>query len=138
MAFAALLPFVSCDIETSGNGDLDGFWHLVRVDTLATQGTRDMISERIYWSFQHNLLKTDDKTGKNSSILLRFDRSGGNITLFSPYIYDREAGDIELEDPALLCPFGINDIPETFTVASLSGSHMTIESPMLRLWFKKM
>jgi len=33
MAFA-ISAMMSCEIETSGNGDLDGFWHLVRVDTL--------------------------------------------------------------------------------------------------------
>ena len=30
------MALVACDIETSGNGDLDGFWQLRQVDTLAT------------------------------------------------------------------------------------------------------
>ena len=77
--FVAVLPFVACELETSDNGDLDGFWHLVRIDTLATQGTCDMKQERIFWSFQKDLLKVDDKTGGNSSILLRFNHSGGNL-----------------------------------------------------------
>lgn len=136
--FVAVLPFVSCELETSDNGDLDGFWHLVRIDTLATQGTCDMKQERIFWSFQKDLLKVDDKTGGNSSILLRFNRSGGNLTLSDPYIYDREAGDIKLDDVEPLRPFGINAITETFSVEGLSGSHMTIASPVLRLSFKKM
>lgn len=135
---AAILPFISCELETSDNGDLDGFWHLTRIDTLATQGTRDMKQERIFWSFQKDLLKVDDKTGENSSILLRFNHSGGNLTLSDPYIYDREAGDIKLDDVEPLRPFGINALTETFTTTSLSGSHMTLESPMLRLSFKKM
>ena len=39
--FFAVLVFTlsSCEIETSQNGDLDGFWHLEQVDTLATGGT---------------------------------------------------------------------------------------------------
>ena len=34
--FSTLLLFCSCDIESSKNGDLDGFWHLERVDTIST------------------------------------------------------------------------------------------------------
>ncbi|MFA4047370.1 lipocalin-like domain-containing protein [Prevotella sp. PCHR] len=136
--FAGILPFVSCELETSDNGDLDGFWHLVRIDTLDTQGTCDMKQERIFWSFQKNLLHVDDKTGMNSSILLRFNHSSGSLTLSDPYIYDRGAGDIKLEDVSLLYPFGINSLTETFDVESLSSSRMTIASPVLRLSFKKM
>lgn len=138
MLFMAVLPFVSCELETSDNGDLDGMWFLTQVDTIATSGVRDMSDERIYWSFQHNLMKVDDKTGTNSSILLRFDRADGNMTLSDPYIDDRGSGDVKLEDVDALRPFGINDIPETFKMAHLSGRHMTIESPVLRLWFRKL
>ena len=28
----------ACTLETSDNGDLDGYWHLEQVDTLATGG----------------------------------------------------------------------------------------------------
>jgi len=138
LLLAAVMPFVSCELETSDNGDLDGFWHLVQADTLATSGVRDMRKERIYWSFQCDLLKVDDKTGNNKSILLRFDHSGGKMTLSEPYIYDRSSGDIKLEDAELLRPFGINDMTETFDMIHLSGSHMIMESPVLRLSFKKM
>lgn len=31
-----MLTLSSCEVETSQNGDLDGFWHLEQVDTLAT------------------------------------------------------------------------------------------------------
>ena len=33
-----LMSLTSCEIETSENGDLDGYWHLEQVDTLATGG----------------------------------------------------------------------------------------------------
>lgn len=33
-----MLTLSSCEVETSQNGDLDGFWHLEQVDTLATGG----------------------------------------------------------------------------------------------------
>ena len=33
-----MLTLSSCEVETSQNGDLDGFWHLEEVGTLATGG----------------------------------------------------------------------------------------------------
>lgn len=134
----AALSAVSCDIETSDNGDLDGFWHLVQVDTLETSGTCNMKQARIFWSFQCDILKLDDKTGNNLSIIMRFNHNNNQMTLTDPYIYNREAGDIKLEDSNMLRPFGINAMSETFNVLHLSGSNMIIESPMLRLNFKKM
>lgn len=34
--FFVLLMFAACDIHTSDNGDLDGYWQLRSVDTLST------------------------------------------------------------------------------------------------------
>ena len=48
---------MSCDLETSDNGKLDGFWHLERIDTLATGRALDMSGEKVFWSFQVNLLQ---------------------------------------------------------------------------------
>ena len=62
-ALLAAVLVCSCEIEMSGNGRLDGMWHLVSVDTLSTSGVRDMSEERIYWSFQNRLLELDDKSG---------------------------------------------------------------------------
>ena len=42
----------ACTLETSGNGDLDGFWHLVAVDTVDTGGVLNLSDERLFWSFQ--------------------------------------------------------------------------------------
>lgn len=138
LAVVAAMSATSCDLETSDNGDLDGFWHLVQVDTLDTGGTCNMKEARIYWSFQCDVLKLDDKTERNRSIIMRFDNRGEQMTLFDPYIYDRGAGDIKLEDINMLRPFGINAMSETFNVSHLSSHNMIIESPMLRLSFKKM
>ena len=59
MAFA-ISAMMSCEIETSGNGDLDGFWHLVRVDTLSTGGMCDMSGRRVFWSVQVGILNATD------------------------------------------------------------------------------
>ena len=50
---AISLVLSSCTIETSDNGDFDGFWHLERVDTLATGNYLDLSKERVFWGVQH-------------------------------------------------------------------------------------
>ena len=128
----------SCELETSGNGDLDGMWHLVRVDTLSTSGVKQMDGEKIYWSFQYKLLQVDDKTGARNSALLRFEHAGGTLRLHTPYVYDRTNGDSPLTDVSLIAPFGINALENNFTVERLNGSKMIINDNYLRLYFKKM
>lgn len=135
MAIVALTA--ACDIETSGNGDLDGYWSLRQIDTLETAGTADVSEQRIFWSVQHNLLQADDRTGAHASCLFRFQHTGNTLVLSSPYAYGRENGDDPIDDVTLLQPFGINAIPETFTIEKLNGSDMVLRSEPLRLHFRK-
>ncbi len=60
--FFAVMVFSlsSCEIETSQNGDLDGFWHLEQVDTLATGGTCSFADKRIFWGCQYKLIQVGD------------------------------------------------------------------------------
>ena len=46
MLCSALLN--SCEVDSSDNGDLDGFWHLESVDTLATGGRCDYSNQRVF------------------------------------------------------------------------------------------
>ena len=62
-----MLFVCSCELETSNNGDLDGMWHLVRVDTLSTSGVKYMEDDKIYWLFQFKLLQLEDKSDSSSS-----------------------------------------------------------------------
>ena len=59
--FFAVLVFTlsSCEIETSQNGDLDGFWHLEQVDTLATGGTCSFADKRIFWGCQRYIVQVN-------------------------------------------------------------------------------
>lgn len=128
----------SCELETSGNGKLDGMWHLISVDTLNTSGVNNISHDMIYWSFQNKLLELDDKTGANNSVLFRFKMSDGVLKLYSPYIYDRENGDRPLTNIIMLSPFGVNELNEDFIVEGLDGGKMILRSDRLRLKFKKM
>ena len=46
------LTLASCELETSDNGKFDGFWHLERVDTLATGRSLNLQQKRIFWGVQ--------------------------------------------------------------------------------------
>ena len=39
---ALAMGVASCELERDHNGDLAGYWHLERVDTLQTGGVKDM------------------------------------------------------------------------------------------------
>jgi len=44
---------------------------------------------------------------------------------------------VALEDAELLRPYGIQGLSETFRVVELSSGSMVLESPVLRLHFRK-
>lgn len=134
----AIYALSSCSIETSDNGDLDGFWHLTRVDTLSSGGVCDLSGKLVYWSIQMNLLNVTDYDVSNYGYLLRFKDENSTLRVYDPYTHDRSNGDVKVENPASLAPFGINALDETFTIENLSGSRMTLATEELRLSFKKM
>ena len=80
-AVATTFCLVACNIETSGNGDLDGYWSLRQIDTLSTSAAADVSERRIFWSFQHQLLQTDDRTNTYASCLFRFHHGDGVLTV---------------------------------------------------------
>lgn len=137
VAMMCLAMVAACDMETSGNGDLDGLWHLRGVDTLATGGYADLSGNKIYWAVQGDLLILDDKSDTYESIVMYFDHSGDTLRLYSPYIYDRSDGDPEIENIDQLRPYGVNSTDESFFIERLSGSRMILSTDTLQLNFKK-
>ncbi len=129
--------FSSCELETSHNGDLDGMWHLIRVDTLENGHYADLQNEKIYWSFQRKLLQLDDKSGRNTSILFYFDRQASNMKVYNAYIYDRNKGDEKLNDPMFLHPYGLSKLEENLNIEHLSGGKLLLSTAKLRLRFVK-
>lgn len=133
----ATMTLASCDIETSSAaGDFNGMWHLTRVDTIATGGVLNLKNEKLFWAFQNKLMQADDKNEKLAKILMRFNQTNTQLTLHTPYVYDRENGDKPLSDPTLLAPYGINKLEENFQVIKLTGSKMVLQSETLKLTFK--
>lgn len=127
---------LSCELETSSNGDLDGFWQLKSIDSLSRGASTDMKSQQVFWSVQCDLLQAT-KIGQIDEILFRFQNTGDSLLLSTPYIKDRETDDTQITDVSMLQPMGINSLEEHFKIIELSGSTMTLESPTLRLYFRK-
>ena len=135
-----IFSFTSCELETSGNGDLDGFWHLVQVDTLQTGGVNDTSKELFFWSFQVNLLEFSDRSYQIPIFMARFNHDNGQLKVTQPCLYNRDEGNemVTEENVKDISPYGLNALEETFRVEELSGSRMTLSNGTLRLYFKKM
>lgn len=131
--------FTSCDLETSDNGDLDGFWHLERVDTLSTGGTADLSDAKLFWSFEVKLMALQ---GGSDRFYLRFRQTSDSLTVFSPYYNAGHeegvaTGDIPVSDPSAMSQYGIDSLEVHYKKETLSGSKMVLRSRRLRLYFKK-
>ena len=143
IATLAIVSLASCEIETSDNG-FDGFWHLERVDTLATGGTCDLSKKRVFWGVQYKLISVYD-TDKEGTFgyYLRFTQTRDKIVTKSPYKNNwhqdngEDGGDIPVDDPTQLAPYGINNLEEEFVKEKLNGGQMILRSKTLRLKFKR-
>ena len=130
----------SCDIETSDNGQLDGYWHLVRVDTLATEGSCDFSETRVFWGVQMHLIQAvdhDNDTG-HYGYLFNFDYNGQTLRLYNAHKHERADGDPLVEDIEVLAPLGINAFDNLFKIEKLNSADMVLKDDVLRLWFERM
>ena len=88
-----MLCFSACTLESDSKaaGDLAGMWHCVYIEKGAA--SVELKDQKVYWSFQGNLLLLEDKAGNHSRILYHFTKNGNTLELKEPYRYDRENGD---------------------------------------------
>ena len=132
--------FISCDIETSDNGNLDGYWHLVKIDTLATGQSNDLSETRVFWGVQMHLIQVIDHDHDTShyGYLFNFEHHGQTLRLYNAHKHERAKGDLLVEDAKTLAPLGINSLDDLFTIEQLNSDKMVLKDDMLRLWFEKM
>ena len=128
----------ACHMESSENGHLDGFWHLVRVDTLSTGGTSDLHQDYFFWAFQFQLLSVRNTQKSPEEYFLRFQRQGDELVLSDPFQYVLQGKDAPVENIDLLRPFGINDQEERFRIVHLSSRRMTLRNNFLVLTMQKL
>ena len=135
LSIMSLSFLTSCEIETSDNGKLDGFWLLDQVDTL-NNGTKCTFEDHcITWSFQYDLLQLSNLVDK--TILYKFEKTGNVLKLINPCMFDRSIGDTLITDVDVLRQYGVNSLNESFTIMDITNSKMVLESDMLRLHFVK-
>lgn len=146
---ATTLLFASCNVETSDNGPLDGFWHLERVDTLATGGTTDYSSGYVFWGVQKDLIYIKDSSnGSIGAYYLRFNQTHDNLHITKIYLdhghednpnhEQGQGGDIPVEAIDRNLRFlGLNTLPEHFKKEAINGNRMILSTEKLRLKFKK-
>lgn len=137
LPLAATLLCTSCELEMSGNGKLDGYWHLEAVDTLSTSGRLDLKEDRRFWSFQNKLMQLNDPSGAHRMCVMYFVHDDGTLSISEPRINDRTQSDPLITDIEILAPYGINAFDESFVVGKLTGGKMELLSPTLRLSFTK-
>ena len=133
------LLFSSCSLETDNDaGDLEGMWHLVRIEESVTNTHIDVSNEVIFWSFQAKLLQMEDKTGQINSYLYRFRIDNDQLRLSSPYLFDRENGDHPLTAyEATLGRYGIKSLTSTFRIERVDRRKLVINDGTVRLYFDK-
>ena len=133
------LLFSSCSLETDNDaGDLEGMWHLVRIEESATNTHIDVSNEVIFWSFQAKLLQMEDKTGQHYSYLYRSRIDNDQLTLTSPYQFDRENGDRTLTAyEATLGLYGIKSLTPVLRIEKIDRRKMILNDGAVRLYFDK-
>lgn len=137
---ASLVLATSCGdlIETSDNGNLDGYWQLAQVDTLATGVTADMTDSKVFWGVQGKFLNVlDTHEAPSYCYMFRFQHTADSLWLSDARVNNREVSDTLLTDVSPLRPLGINELDEHFLVERLSGSRMVLRGKMIRLHFRK-
>ena len=135
----AMLSFCSCsiDLETSDNGDLDGYWHMQSVDSLENGNRLDYSDNIMFWAVQVRLIEVRDRSDVLGAYLLQFNHIGDSLFLSNPRKNDKNTGDPVVEDVDKLRPFGINELGEHFKIEQLTSSKMVLKSKTLRISFKK-
>lgn len=137
LPIAVLFTLTECTFETSDNGDLDGYWQLTAIDTLATAHTADMRHSGIYWAVQVRLLLIRDVTVNSPNVLFRFEKTAETLTISNPVIDERDVSDIKVENPDILHPYGIYRLKETFRILQLDSQNMVLENQDFRMHFRK-
>lgn len=129
---SASLHLTSCEIESAGTGGLYANWQLRQIDTLSTGNTADMTESTIYWAFQSDVLQLRNISNGNQPLYLRFDHKRDSLIVSNPIL-----GMKEVTSEALLLPFGITNLTDTFSIEQLNGSILCISNRLYRLRFRK-
>ena len=136
--FAFMFCLSACELETSHNGELDGWWLLTAIDTLQTGGHANVEAQQCTWAFEGRLLELRDVPGQRGDYLLSFAQHDDDLLLSHPYLSARDSGDIAVQTPQPLHPYGIQTLSEQFLITTIDRRRMVLTSASLRLYFRKL
>ncbi|MBP5338619.1 MAG: lipocalin-like domain-containing protein [Prevotella sp.] len=141
LPLALLALLTACDMHSSDNGELDGYWQMHTVDTLGGKSA-DIRSEKIFWAVQADLLemvqlKGDITSHRYKDMVFRFQLNNGELRVSNPFWKARNIGDEPITDVEDVKPYGLSEINQTFRVEQLNSSDMTLSTDHLRLHFRK-
>ena len=138
-----LLLTTACS-HVSRNGLIDGRWRLHEIHSKATQTDayytaqkKNVLDNRIYWSFQLDLLQITSAlahNGQTNKTFARFNYEG----VYSPHahLYDH---DIPITDPNIsLESVGIRGHEAKFRIVRINSSSLILCSDMDSLVFRKL
>ena len=137
------LFIMSCELETSDNGNLDGFWQLYASDTLRTSdgrpgGSADMRESGKTWAFQGRIMMLRQDDGfHHMEVICKFEHEGQLLRVYDPHFSNREIDDPPIDDPEMLFPYGLHALDNRLQVVTLSKDWLVVQSDELRLKFRK-
>lgn len=133
-----LFALASCGdlLEHSQNGELDGYWKLTTIDTLATGGQKSVSEQSLFMAVQGKIMMLNDRNNGDEYVF-QFNHADGHLKIFDARQSNRGKGDPLLTDPEGLRPFGFNNLEEDFTVEKLTGGKLVLNDGTLRLHFVK-
>lgn len=137
---ALSILMVSCELETSGNKELDGYWQMEQVDSLSTGGVADTRESLVFWGIQGKLLQIRYSEGGNylgEGLFFRFSREDSYLRLYSPVLHHLYETDEPIEDVEILKPFGIFNLEEVFYLEVLNDDALVVSNDQLRLYFRR-
>lgn len=133
-----LFALASCGdlLEHSQNGELDGYWKLTTIDTLATGGQKSVSEQSLFMAVQGKIMMLNDRNNGDEYVF-QFNHADDHLKIFDARQSNRGKGDPLLTDPEGLRPFGFNNLEEDFTVEKLSSGKLVLNDGTLRLHFIK-
>lgn len=134
--FAAATIMTACEIHTSDNGDLDGFWQMQQIERL-NNCKQDLLPTPMYWSFECNLMEIRPNNKTQRGIFFHFDHKRDSLRIYDPVSDKRSQGDIVVTDPKDLYIYGVFHLSEGFAVEQLSSETMVLRSDSIRAYFRK-
>ena len=135
LATALATCLCACEIEHSENGQLDGMWHLVQADTLATGGKAMMGEGSVFWQVQGKLLSA--RKDPYNYFLFHFNYQDGVLELKDGFKAADGVDERKLEADEEIEGVGICTPTDRFNVSHIGKNDMVLESKRLRLAFRR-